>query len=140
MSQCQFSIFCYFYVLEKLHRKYSWNWTKQKSKFLFPTRDGVQSKDGGDPRASHTIEWRSQPLAHATRWWGHLTHLLTPPFRLYILLGEKPKRPDQFSLKHTASRHRHRCEIGRVQKLFPAPVGEGNHRRRPSSSPCLPSE
>jgi hypothetical protein len=45
---------------------------------IFPTRDGV-----------HTIGWRGQPLARATRWWGHLTYLLTPPFRLYILLGEK---------------------------------------------------
>jgi hypothetical protein len=30
MPQCQFHIFCYFCVSEKLHRKYSRNWTKQK--------------------------------------------------------------------------------------------------------------
>jgi hypothetical protein len=30
MPQCQFPVFCYFCVLEKLHRKYSRNWTKQK--------------------------------------------------------------------------------------------------------------
>jgi hypothetical protein len=30
MPQCQFSVFCCFCVLEKLHRKYSRNWTKQK--------------------------------------------------------------------------------------------------------------
>jgi hypothetical protein len=90
MPQCQFPVFCYFCVSEKLHRKYSRNWTKQKPKFLFfPTRDGVQSRDGGEPGASHTIGWRGQPLARTTRWWGHLAHLLTPPFRLYILLGEE---------------------------------------------------
>jgi hypothetical protein len=90
MPQCQFSIFCYFCVSEKLHRKYSWNWTKQKPKFLFfPTRDGVQSRDGGEPGASHTIGWGGPAPSRATRWWGHLAHLLTPPFRLYILLGEK---------------------------------------------------
>jgi hypothetical protein len=90
MPQCQFPVFCYFCVLEKLHRLYSRNWTKQKPKFLFfPTRDRVQSRDGGEPRASHTIGWRGQPLARATRWWGHLAHLLTPLFRLYILLGEE---------------------------------------------------
>jgi hypothetical protein len=90
MPQCQFPIFCYFYVLEKLHRKYSWNWTKQKPKFLFfPTRDGVQRRDGEGPGASHTIGWRSQPLAHATRWWGHLANLLTLPLCLYILLSEE---------------------------------------------------
>jgi hypothetical protein len=82
-----FLLFC---VSEMLHKKYSRNWTKQKPKFLFfPTRDGVQSRDGGGPGASHTIGWRGQPLARATRWWGHLAHLLTPPFRLYIILGEE---------------------------------------------------
>jgi hypothetical protein len=30
MPQCQFPVFCYFCVSEKLHRKYSRNWTKQK--------------------------------------------------------------------------------------------------------------
>jgi hypothetical protein len=56
---------------------------------FFPTRDRVQSRDGGEPGASHTIGWRDQPLDRATRWWGHLAHLLTPPFRLYILLDGK---------------------------------------------------
>jgi hypothetical protein len=30
MPQCQFLVFCCFCVSEKLHRKYSQNWTKQK--------------------------------------------------------------------------------------------------------------
>jgi hypothetical protein len=90
MAQCKFPIFCCFCVSKKLHRKYSQNWTKQKPKFLFfPMRDKVQSRDGGEPRASHTIGWRGQPLAHTTRWWGHLAHLLTPPFCLYIPLDGK---------------------------------------------------
>jgi hypothetical protein len=122
MPQCQFLVFCYFCVLEKFHRKYSQNWTKQKPKFLFfTTRDGVQSRDGGEPGASHTIGWRGLAPGCATRWWGHLAHLLTLPFRLYILLDEKILSPDQFSREHTASHHHHRREIGRVQKLFPAP-------------------
>jgi hypothetical protein len=90
MPQCQFPVFSYFCVSEKLHRKYSQNWTKQKPKFLFfPIRDRVQSRDGGEPGASHTTGWRGQPLAHATKWWGHLAHLLMPPLRLYILLSEE---------------------------------------------------
>jgi hypothetical protein len=126
MPQCQFPIFCCFCVSEKLQRKYSQNWTKQKPKFLFfLTRDRVQSRDGGEPGASHTIGWRSLPLARATRWWGHLTHLLTPPFCLYILLSEKILRPDQFSTKHIVSLHRRRREIRRVEKLFPAPCQRG---------------
>jgi hypothetical protein len=56
---------------------------------IFSTRDGVQNRDGGEPGASHTIGWRGLPLARPTRWWRHLAQLLTPPFRLYILLDRK---------------------------------------------------
>jgi hypothetical protein len=94
MPQCEFHIFCCFCVSEKLHRKYSRNWTKQKLKFLFfLTRDGVQSRDGGGPEGSRTIEWRGQPPGCAARWCGPLVHPLTSPFRLYILLNEKTLRP-----------------------------------------------
>jgi hypothetical protein len=86
-------VFCYFCVSEKLHRKYSRNWTEQKPKFLFfLTRDRVQSRDKGEPGASHTIGWCSLYPGHATRWWGHLAHLLMPPLCLYILLSEKTLR------------------------------------------------
>jgi hypothetical protein len=54
-----------------------------------------------------------------------LVHLLTPPFRLYIPLDGKNLNPDQFSSKHTISRHHHRREIRRVQKLFSAPCRRG---------------
>jgi hypothetical protein len=37
MPQCQFPIFCYFCVSEKLHKKYSRNWTKQKPNLLIFT-------------------------------------------------------------------------------------------------------
>jgi hypothetical protein len=59
---------------------------------LNETKAGVQSRDGGEPGASHTIGWRGLAPGHATRWWGHLAHLLTPPFRLYILLDGKTLR------------------------------------------------
>jgi hypothetical protein len=82
------------FVFQKIHRKYSRNWTKQKPKFLFfPKRDRVQSRDGGEPGASHTMGWCGLAPGRATRWWGHLAHLLTLPFRLYILLSEKTLSP-----------------------------------------------
>jgi hypothetical protein len=59
---------------------------------IFPTRDEVQSRDGGGAAGRCTIGWRGLPLARATRWCGHLAHLLTPPFCLYILLSEKTLR------------------------------------------------
>jgi hypothetical protein len=93
MPQCQFPVFCCFCVSEKLHRKYSRNWTKQKPKFLFfPTRDEVRSWDGGGPGARRTIGWCSPALGHATRWCGRLAHLLTPPFLLYIPLDNLKAR------------------------------------------------
>jgi hypothetical protein len=65
--------------------------TKAKVPIFPDTRRSQKqrARDGGEPGASHTIGWSDQPLAHATRWWGHLAHLMMPPFRLYILLGEK---------------------------------------------------
>jgi hypothetical protein len=65
---------------------------KSRSSYFFPTRDGVQSRDGGGPEGNRTIGWRGLPLARTTRWCGPLVHPLTSPFRLYILLGEKTPR------------------------------------------------
>jgi hypothetical protein len=94
MAQCQFPVFCCFCVSEKLHRKYSRNWTKQKPKFLFfPKRDGVQSRDGEVPEGSHTMLWRGPPPGRAGLWCGPLVHLLTPPFHLYIPLDGKTLSP-----------------------------------------------
>jgi hypothetical protein len=38
MPRCQFLVFCYFCVSEKLHRKYSQNWMKQKPNLLIYTK------------------------------------------------------------------------------------------------------
>jgi hypothetical protein len=52
MPQCQFPVFCYFCVSEKLHRKYSQNWTKRSPKFLFSpnTRRSPKKRRRGDIR------------------------------------------------------------------------------------------
>jgi hypothetical protein len=92
------------------------------------------------PEASLTLGWRGPGPGRATRGWDQLVHLLTPPFRLYIPLDGKTLKPNQFSLKHTASRHRRRREIGRIQELFPAPCRRGNPCRRPSPPPWSPLE
>jgi hypothetical protein len=90
MPQCQLPVFCCFCVSEMLHRKYSRNWTKQKPNLLFfPEHHEVQRWDRGGPEARFTLGWRGLPLAHATRGWDQLAHLLTPPFRLYIPLDRK---------------------------------------------------
>jgi hypothetical protein len=118
--------FLLFLCFRKATQEIFSEWDETKAKVpIFPTRDGVQSRDGGGPGAGHTIGWRRPAPGRATRWWGHLAHLLTPPYRLYILLDGKPKAPDQFSSKHTASRHHRRRKIGRIQKLFLTPCRRG---------------
>jgi hypothetical protein len=44
MPQCYFPIFCCFCVSEKLHRKYSRNWTKQKPNLLIFTEASRRPK------------------------------------------------------------------------------------------------
>jgi hypothetical protein len=91
---------------------------------IFLTRNEVRRWDGGAPEGGHTTPWRG-PLAATCHgvgpWptsWRHHSAYIFPS-------TGKPKSPDQFSMKPTASRHHRRCEIGRVQKLFPAPCRRG---------------
>jgi hypothetical protein len=94
MPQCQFPVFCYFCISEKLYRKYSQNWTKQKLKSLITWHeDGVQRRAGDRLGASHTCWWRGPGLGRATRGRDHLVHPLTLPFRLFIPSIEKNPRP-----------------------------------------------
>jgi hypothetical protein len=44
MPQCQFPVFCCFCLSEKLHRKYSRNWTKQKPNLLIFTEASRRPK------------------------------------------------------------------------------------------------
>jgi hypothetical protein len=124
MPQCQGPIFCYFYVSEKLHRKYSRNWTKQKPNLLFfQKHHEVWRWDGGGPGASHTLGWRSLPLVRATRGWGQLAHLLTLPFRLYIPLDGKNLRDWSLFLetycKPPPSSSRDREDLGALSGTLP---------------------
>jgi hypothetical protein len=143
MPQCQFPVFCCFCVSEKLHRKYSRKWTKQKLKFLFfPKQDGVQSWDGGGPGAAHTMGWRGLAPGRATRWWGHLAHLLTPPFRLYIPLnGKTLTTPINFPRNILQAAAVVDTRSGGSRSSSRHPAGEGNHHRRPlHHHACLRSD
>jgi hypothetical protein len=56
MPQCQFPVFCYFCVSEKLHRKYSRNWTKQKPnirKFTEASREPKRRRREATGRPHH---------------------------------------------------------------------------------------
>jgi hypothetical protein len=122
------SLFSAVFVFQKIYTgnilRIGWN-KSQRSYFSWHKTES-KAETWGRPAGRRTIGWHSLPLARATRWCGRLAHLLTPSFRLYIFSSvRKPKTPDQFSLKYTASRCHRRWEIGRVQKLFPAPYRRG---------------
>jgi hypothetical protein len=108
---------------------------------IFSTRDGVQSRDGGGPEGSRTMGWHDLPLARATRWWGHLAHLLPSVFHLYILLDEKTLSPPiNFPENILQATTVIDARLGGSRSSSRHPAREGNHHRRPSSSPCLPPE
>jgi hypothetical protein len=129
-------VFCYFCLSEKLHRKYSQNWTKQKLNFLITWHEeGVQRRVGGGPRGSHTWWWRGPPLGHATRWCDRLVHLLTSPFRLFNPFVDKTLRAWNLFQKIYCKPPPSSTRDREGPEALP---GKGNHHWRPSSSPCLP--
>jgi hypothetical protein len=107
---------------------------------FFPTQDGVQSRDGGGARG--------QPhhrVARATPWPRHQVvrppgpppDIALPP--IYSLRRENPK-PDQLSTKRSVATVVVDPRLGGSRSSSRHPAGEGNHHRRPSSSPYLPPE
>jgi hypothetical protein len=107
---------------------------------IFPdTRQSPKHRRRGARGRPHP-PWCGPPPGHAGGRCGHLVHHLTSPFRLYILLEEKTLSPINFSenILQAAAVIDARSGGSRISSRHPA--GEGNHHRRPSSSPCLPSE
>jgi hypothetical protein len=74
------------------------SWTSRNILFLPKLRED-RRWDGGGPGASHTMGWRGPAPGRATRWWGHLAHLQTLPFRLYIPLDRKNLKDVSFFLE-----------------------------------------
>jgi hypothetical protein len=140
MPQCQFPVFCCFCVSEKLHRKYSRNWTKQKpniQKFTEPSRSPKRRRRGatGQPhsRAARPSPW-PHPLCVRPPW----STSDTAPSPIKIPRREKPKYQINFSRNTSRSTAVVDPRSGGSRSSSWHPAGEGNHHRRSSSSPCLP--
>jgi hypothetical protein len=141
MSQCQFPVFCYFCVSEKLHRKYSQNWTKQKPKSLITLHeDRVQRRAGGGPEAGHTILWHGPSWPCHQGVWppGPPPDIALPP--MYSPRWENSKGQNSFPENILQATSVVDARSGGSKSSSRHPAGEGNHHRRPSSSPCLPPE
>jgi hypothetical protein len=102
MPQCQFPIFCYFCVLEKLHRKYSRNWTKQKpniQKFIEASREPKRRRNRARRRSHHQgarpRAWLCRPMVRAP-----CSTFDAAPSPIKTPRREKSKHPITFSETH----------------------------------------
>jgi hypothetical protein len=108
MPQCQFPIFCCFCVSEKLHRKYSRNWTKQSRDLLFfpdTRRRPKESQRGAREQPHQGVA--CPPPGRARGWCGPPGCPLTPPFRLFK--ASRSQNPRSISVFHTKVPQRRHC-------------------------------
>jgi hypothetical protein len=98
MPLCQFPIFCCFCVSEKLHRKYSWNWTKQKPNIQklneasrSPERRGRRARGWSHHQGARLSPWPRHPMVRAT-W----PTSYAAPSPIKTPRREKPKHPITF--------------------------------------------
>jgi hypothetical protein len=102
MPQCQFPVFYCFCVSEKLHRKYSRNWTKQKPNiqiFTEASREPKRTWNGARRRSHHQgaqpRAWPHRPMVSPT--WSTSDAAPSP---IKTLRREKPKHPITFLETH----------------------------------------
>jgi hypothetical protein len=102
MPQCQFSIFCYFCVSAKLHRKYSRNWIKQKQniqKFTEASRGPKRRRRGATSRP-HNRAARPRPWSHPLCVRPPRSTSNAAPSPIKTPRQEKPKYPINFLETH----------------------------------------
>jgi hypothetical protein len=102
MPQSQFPLFCYFCVSEKLHRKYSWNWMKQKpniQKFTKASREPKRRRRGatGGPhhQGARPAPGPRPPVVRPPR-----SNSGAAPSPIKTPRSEKPKYPITFRKTH----------------------------------------
>jgi hypothetical protein len=127
MPQCQFPIFYCFCVSEKLHRKYSQNWTKQKPNLLLfneASRRPKRSRRGARGQPHHEgarpRPWPRPPIVRSPR--------STPddaPSPIRSLPTENPKTMGIFPRTVPQLRRRHRRRISGTEVSVPAPCQDG---------------
>jgi hypothetical protein len=102
MLQCQFPVFCYFCVSEKLHRKYSQNWMKQKPNLLLfneASRRQNRRWRGATGQPHNRAAWPApgpRPLCVRPPW----STSDTAPSPIKTPQWEKPKPPINFPETH----------------------------------------
>jgi hypothetical protein len=137
MPQCQFPVFCYFCVSEKLHRKYTQNWTKQKSNLLFFTEASRRPKmrrRGARGQAHHRVARPSPwPHHHMVRPGGPPPDAALSPIN--SPRREKPKGRITFPRNILQVTAVVEARSGGSRSSSRHPAREGNPCRRPSPPP-----
>jgi hypothetical protein len=141
MAWCQFPVFYCFFVLEKLHRKYSELDETKAEVPIFPDirRSPKQRRRKASRQAHHRVARPTPGPCHQVVWPpSPPPNAILPP--IYSPRRENPKDPINFpkNILQAAAVVDARSRGSRSSSWHPA--GEGNHHRRPSSSPCLPPE
>jgi hypothetical protein len=137
MPQCQFHVFYSFCVSEKLHRKYSRNWTKWKPNLLFlPKLHEDRRWDGGGARGQpHHKGARPSP-------WPHPPVVRPPgpppdaaPLPINSPRRENPKGQIAFPRNILQAIAVLEMRSGGSKRSSRHPTGEGNPCWRPSPPP-----
>jgi hypothetical protein len=102
MPQCQFLVFYYFCVSEKLHRKYSQNWTKQKLNLLLFNEVSRRPKrrQRGATGRPHSRAARPAPGPHPLCVRPPWSTSDAAPSPIKTPQREKPKYPINFPETH----------------------------------------
>jgi hypothetical protein len=102
MPQCQFPVFYCFCVSKKLHRKYSWNWTKQKPNIQIlneasrtPKRRWSRARGWSHHQGTRPRPWPRRPMVSPT--WSTSDAAPSP---IKTPWWEKPKYPINFPETH----------------------------------------
>jgi hypothetical protein len=105
MPQCQFPVFCCFCVLEKLNRKYSRNWTKQKPNIQIlneasrrPKRRRSRARGWPHHQGARPRPWPRRPMVRSS--WSTSDAAPSP---IKTPRREKPKHPINFRETHRDS-------------------------------------
>jgi hypothetical protein len=102
MPQCQFPVFCCFCVSKMLHRKYSWNWTKQKPDvqiFNGASRRPKRRRSRAWGRPHHQGAWPG-PGPRRPMVWASWSTSDAAPSPIKTPRREKPKHPITFPETH----------------------------------------
>jgi hypothetical protein len=100
-------------------------WNKSQTSRNSPKLPENRRGDGVGPQGAHTTGRCGPGLGRAPYVWDRLGSLLTIPLCLQRPRDGKNLNTRSIFQKHIAIHRHRRPEIGRVQKLFPAPCRRG---------------